>query len=159
MAEFRDMPWWEQVFMRAYPYRQARWSQPALVTPPAKARVALLTTAAVHLPEQPPFDASIKGGDWSYRWISNDVEVQQLQISHRSESFDRAGILRDRNLAFPLDRFRELASEGIIGSLNDRHLSFMGSLTAPGRLLRDTAPEACQALRQDGVSLAFLVPV
>jgi D-proline reductase (dithiol) PrdB len=67
--------------------------------------------------------------------------------------------LRDRNLAFPLDRFRELVAEGILGSLSDRHLSFMGSITAPGRLLRDTAPEAARTLRAGGVSLAFLVPV
>lgn len=159
MAELRDLPLWEQAFMKAYPYRQARWSQPAPVVPPGKARVALITTAGLTLPQQPSFDAAIKGGDWSYRWISNDADVQRLQISHRSKSFDRVGILRDRNLGFPLDRFRELAAEGMVGSLNDRHLSFMGSITAPGRLQRDTAPEACDALRQDGVNLVFLAPV
>lgn len=159
MAELRDLPLWQQAFLKAYPYRQARWSRPAPVTPLSKARVALITTAALHLPEQPLFESSIKGGDCSYRWIPSNAEVQQLQISHRSRSFDREGILRDRNVGLPLDRFRELAAEGIVGSLNDRHLSFMGSLTAPGRLLRDTAPEACEALRQDGANLAFLVPV
>ena len=159
MAEMSDLPLWEQVFMKAYPYRQARWSRAAPVVPPAKARVALITTAAVHLPDQPPFDESIKGGDSSYRWIPGDVDVRSLLISHRSRSFDRAGILRDRNLGFPLDRLRELATEGIVGSLTERHLSFMGSITAPGRLLRDTAPQAIESLWQDGVSLALLVPV
>ncbi|HEY7680100.1 MAG TPA: glycine/sarcosine/betaine reductase selenoprotein B family protein [Terriglobia bacterium] len=159
MAELSDLPLWEQVFMKAYPYRQARWSRPATVTPLAAARAALITTAGLHLPGQPPFDESIKGGDWSFRWIPGDVEVQSLRISHRSRSFDREGVLRDRNLAFPLDRFRELVAEGILGSLSDRHLSFMGSITAPGRLLRDTAPEAARTLRAGGVSLAFLVPV
>jgi D-proline reductase (dithiol) PrdB len=159
MAEMSDLPLWEQVFMKAYPYRQARWSRAAPVVLPAKARVALITTAAVHLPDQPPFDESIRGGDFTYRWIPGDVDVRSLAMSHRSRSFDRAGLLRDRNLGFPLDRFRELVAERIVGSLNERHLSFMGSITAPGRLLRDTAPQATEALRKDGVNLALLVPV
>src|SRR5262249_2641339 len=109
-------------------------------------------------PDQPPFDTS-RGGDCSYRWIPGSVNVQELLIAHRSKSFDHSGIEGDRNLCFPLDRFRELQAEGIIGSLNHRHLSFMGSILAPGRLIRQTAPEAAQLLVQDGVDLAFLVPV
>lgn len=79
--------------------------------------------------------------------------------THRSESFDHEGMHRDPNLAFPLDRLRELAEHGRIGSVNRRHLSFMGSITAPGRLVRDTAPEAARRLVADGVDAALLVPV
>jgi len=43
--------------------------------------------------------------------------------------------------------------------VNQRHLSFMGSITAPGRLMRRTAPEAARALQADGVDVALLVPV
>jgi hypothetical protein len=35
----------------------------------------------------------------------------------------------------------------------------MGSITAPGRLTRDTAPVAARRLRDDGVDAALLVPV
>jgi D-proline reductase (dithiol) PrdB len=66
---------------------------------------------------------------------------------------------RDPNLAFPLDRARELVERGRVGSLNDRHLSFMGSITAPGRLTRDHAPEAARRMVSDGVDVALLVPV
>jgi D-proline reductase (dithiol) PrdB len=79
--------------------------------------------------------------------------------THRSESFDHAGMLEDPNVAFPIDRVRELAEHGRIGSVNRRHLSFMGSITAPGRLIRDTAPEAANRLVADGVDVALLVPV
>jgi len=82
-----------------------------------------------------------------------------LVDTHRSESFDHEGMHRDPNLAFPLDRLRELAEHGRIGSVNRRHLSFMGSITAPGRLVRDTAPEAARRLVADGVDAALLVPV
>ncbi|MBI4465046.1 MAG: hypothetical protein HY647_10105 [Acidobacteria bacterium] len=159
MADLTELPLWEQVFMKAYPYRQARWRDPAPTRPLSQAKVVLVTTAGLHLAEQPPFDDSVKGGDCSYRWIPDAVAVQALQTSHRSKSFDREGFFQDRNLCFPLDRFRELAAEGVIGALNSRHLSFMGSITAPGRLLNHTAPEAAQELRRDGVEVAFLAPV
>ena len=159
MAEFGDLVLWERVFMKAYPYRQARLPQPAPIRPLRESKIALVTTAGLHMPDQPSFDSSIKGGDCSYRWIPNDVAVGELLIAHRSKSFDQEGIARDRNLCFPLDRFREMVSEGIVGSLNHRHVSFMGSITAPGRLQQLTAPEAARELKQDGVDLAFLLPI
>ncbi len=159
MAEFGEMALWEQAFLKAYPYRRARWSRPAPVKPLRESKVAVVTTAGLHLADQPPFDGSIRGGDPSFRWIPAEVGVSDLRIAHRSKSFDPEGIIEDRNLCFPLDRFRELVAEGVLGSLNHRHLSFMGSITAPGRLLRETAPEAVRGLTQDGVELAFLAPV
>ena len=62
-------------------------------------------------------------------------------------------------MAVPIDRLRELADQRQIGSIGRRHLSFMGSITAPGRLVRDTAPEAARRLEDDGVDIALLVPV
>jgi hypothetical protein len=46
-----------------------------------------------------------------------------------------------------------------IGSLNVRHLSFMGSITAPGRFQRDVVPEAARLFEVDAVDAALLVPV
>jgi hypothetical protein len=43
--------------------------------------------------------------------------------------------------------------------LNVRHLSFMGSITAPGRFQRDVVPEAARLFEVDGVDAALLVPV
>jgi len=77
----------------------------------------------------------------------------------RSTSFDHRGIEADRNLALPLDRLRELAAEGEIGEVAPRHLSFMGSITAPNRLVRHSAPEAAEILVRDAVDVALLVPV
>jgi D-proline reductase (dithiol) PrdB len=66
---------------------------------------------------------------------------------------------RDPNLALPIDRLRELSEAGRIGAVNRRHLSFMGSLTATGAFVRDTAPAAAKLLVEDGVDVALLVPV
>ena len=43
--------------------------------------------------------------------------------------------------------------------MNRRHLSFMGSITAPGRLVKYTAPEAVRTLVDDAVDAALLIPV
>ena len=88
-----------------------------------------------------------------------ETYIRQLIESHRSKIFDRSGIRRDPNLAFPIDRLKELGIAGRIGAVNERHLSLMGSITAPGRLIKRTAPEAVQCLVDDGVDVALLVPV
>ena len=126
----------------------------------ADARVALVTTAAFFLPDQEPFDEELKGGDFSYRVLPTEgADLRQLQIGHRSEAFDHTGIESDYELALPVERFRELAREGTIGELHGEALSFMGSVTAPARLTRTTAPEAAGRLADAGVDVAFLTPV
>ena len=149
-----------KLFLKAYPWRKidplpCATREKSL----SECRLALVSTAAFVRPGQKPFDESIRGGDFSFREIPGDADVRQLIESHRSESFDHTGIHQDPNLAFPLDRARELAERGRIGSLNPRHLSFMGSITAPGRLIQQTAPAAAQLLFEDAVDVALLVPV
>lgn len=146
--------------MRTYAYRKVKGLAPSrLGKPLARARLALVTTGALHLPSQPPFDDDIKGGDFSFREIPLDADIATLGIAHRSKSFDASGLEADRNVGFPLDRLRELAASGEIGPLNGRHLSFMGSITAPGRLMKESAPEAARLLAADGVEGALLVPL
>ncbi len=146
--------------MAAYRYRRLDPVPFATVKRPlSSARVALVSSGAVHLPEQKPFDEEFKGGDFSFREIPGDIEVTRLLVSHKSDAFDQTGFLDDRNLAFPLDRLREMAGRGEIGSLNARHISFMGSITAPGRLISETAPVAADFLMADGVDVAILTPL
>jgi len=149
-----------KLFLKAYPWRKidpVPWAPRK--KPLSECRLAIVSTAGFVLPGQKPFDESIRGGDFSFREISGDARVQELNESHRSESFDHTGIHEDPNLAFPLDRARELVLRGRIGSLNRRHLSFMGSITSPGRLIQETAPAAAQLLVEDAVDVALLVPV
>ena len=127
--------------------------------PLREARVALVTTGAVYAQGQEPFDEEMKGGDFSFRVIPRDVDVSGLGIAHKSDAFDQTGFSADRNLGFPLDRLREMEAEGTIGSLAPRALSFMGSISAPGRLVKETAPEAAALLAEDGVDVALLVPL
>jgi len=54
---------------------------------------------------------------------------------------------------------RELVESGRIHSVGAEHISFMGSITAPRRLIRDTAPEIARRLVDGQVDVALLVPV
>jgi len=160
MAHLDDLPLLVRAALRLYPWRRVDPVPCAVLTKPiAACCVALVTTAGLVPPRERPFDGSQRGGDFSFRLIPSGIDVQSLGEFHRSESFDHAGILADRNLAFPLDRLRELAAAGEIGAVAPRHLSFMGSITAPGRLVRQSAPEAASVLLADAVDVALLVPV
>jgi D-proline reductase (dithiol) PrdB len=149
-----------KLFLKAYPWRRidpVPWAP--LQKPLKNSRLALVSSAGLVLPGQNPFDESIRGGDYSVREIPSDTDVSTLIDTHRSDLYDHAGLRRDPNLAFPLDRLRELVQKKRIGSLNHRQLSYMGSITAPGRLVKKTAPRDVRRLVEDGVDAALLVPV
>lgn len=160
MGDFTEFPIKHRLFLRGYPWRRIApvpWSAPR--APISECRLALVSSAGFTVAGQEPFDPEQRGGDVSYREIPDDTPVASLIDSHRSELFDHTAMRRDPNLALPIDRVRELAERRQIGSVNRRHLSFMGSITAPGRLLKRTAPAAAEILAADGVDIALLVPV
>lgn len=159
MASLSDLPLRHRLFLSAYRFRALDPVPFApLGRPLPETRVALVTTGALHLPDQEPFDEGARGGDVSFRVIPTGIDPRLLRIAHRSDAFDRSGIEEDRNVAFPLDRLAELEAAGEV-RLAPRHLSFMGSITAPGRLVAGTARDAADLLRSDGAGAALLVPV
>lgn len=160
MATLDDFNLTTRLFLKGYPWRRidpVPWTP--LRKPLAESRLALVSSAGFVLPGQERFQGNLAGGDGSFREIPSDTDVSALTDAHRSGSFDHTGMVRDPNLAFPIDRATELAASGRIGAVSPRHFSFMGSITAPGRLMRDFAPEAARRLREDGVDVALLVPV
>ncbi|MCE2413346.1 hypothetical protein J4G07_05035 [Candidatus Poribacteria bacterium] len=156
MAPLRQLDPLSRFFMKLYRGKRYKESpHTPLRVPLNECSVALITTAGFLLEGQDPFG----NGDCSYREIPNSVQTQALINGHKSAAYDERGLETDPNLAFPLDRFRELEIEGKIGSLNHRHFSFMGSITKPHALITQTAPEVAQMLKTDGVNVAFLTPV
>jgi D-proline reductase (dithiol) PrdB len=160
MVRVRDLKLSLRAFIATYRWRRVNPVPCAPRREPLGAcRVAVVSTAGLAPPGDTPFDDSVRGGDWSWRRIPDTVDVQSLEEHHRSDAFDHAGIAADRNLGMPLDRLRELANAGEIGSVAAIHVSMMGSITAPGRLVRDTLPAVADALVADGVDVVLLVPV
>ena len=136
-------------------------NQPWIGGPPLdQRRVALISTAGLHRRGDTPF--MLQSGpsqDWpaDYRVIPGDSAADDLVMSHVSTNFDRTGFQRDWNVVFPLDRLRELAQAGIIGSVADFHYSFMGA-TDP-QLMESSARRLASLLKQDHVNAVVLVPV
>lgn len=161
LAKLSDLPLTVRLFLKAYRFRKidpVPWTP--LRKPLSECKLALVTTAAFYLPSQPPFDEGYRGGDPSFREIPYPSEsFSSLPVGHRSESFNHEGIERDFNLALPLLLAQELQASGFIGSINHRHFSFMGSVTAPMRLIKETAPQVAQLLKEDQVDIVFLTPV
>ncbi len=125
------------------------------VTGPAlsRRRVAIVSSAGLVVRGENPF----RGRDPDYRVIPADTRPEELLISHISINFDRTGYQEDWNVVFPLDRLRELAAEGTIGSVGQTHYSFMGA-TDPVQM-ESHARELAGRLKSDQVDAVILPPV
>jgi D-proline reductase (dithiol) PrdB len=129
-------------------------TQPWVKGPPLnKRRVAIITTAGLHGRHDRPF---LMDPDDYYRVIPGDAQANDLIMSHLSSGMDRTGYQRDWNVVFPLDRLREMAEEGIIGSVADFHYSY-NSIRAQ---VDDTGPirEVASLLKKDKVNAVMLFP-
>ncbi len=156
MVSLRTLDRIYRFFMQFYPGERFLSSPHTPMSMPLNVcKVALITTAGYYLSGQEGYGKN----DCTFREIPNSTNTQDLIIGHRSDAYDETGMETDANLVFPLDRFRELERDNIIGELNHRHFSFMGSITKPKQLIENTAPEVAQILKSDGVNVAFLTPV
>lgn len=135
---------------RPGPFEQTPWVEaPNLID----ARVAIVTTAAIHRADDRPF----MGHEGDYRIIPGDVDYSSLAMTHSSVNFDRSAYQQDVNVCFPLEHLHALAGSGEIGSVADWHYSFMGS-TRPERM-EAAAREVSRSLLGDDVNLVLLVPI
>jgi D-proline reductase (dithiol) PrdB len=160
MGRVSDLSLKDQIFVRTYRWRQidpVPWTP--LKKPLSECRLGLVSTAGLSAPDQPPFDKKKKGGDPAFRAIPSAIDVQTLIENHRSKAWDHRGLEQDKNLGFPIDRVHELVESGRIGSVASHFFSFMGSVTAPGRMVRDSVPRVADMFVQDEVDVALLVPV
>ncbi|HEV7996146.1 MAG TPA: glycine/sarcosine/betaine reductase selenoprotein B family protein [Stellaceae bacterium] len=119
----------------------------------AQRRVAIVSSAGLVVRGEDPF----RGRDPDYRAIPATITAGDLLCSHISINFDRTGFQEDWNVVFPLDRLRELAAEGTIGSVAQTHYSFMGA-TDPVQM-EPHARDLAGRLKQDQVDAVILSPV
>ena len=122
----------------------------------SESKGALISTGGIFLKGNPPFNDNYGIGDPSYREIPSDVSIKDL--SRYNEHYDHTNAMKDINCVFPIERMRELQSEGVIGSLADTFFSFMGYLTVPHPLKKITAPEVAKKLLRENVDFAVIVP-
>lgn len=130
-------------------------SEPWAAGPPlAERRVAVVTSAGLHRRGDRSFDIQ----DTGYRVIPGDLPARELVMTHSSVNFDRTGFQQDTNVVFPIDRLRELAAAGEIGSVARFHYSVMGAGWLPHEI-EPTAAELAGLLKEDAVNAVLLSPV
>ena len=126
------------------------WVKPK---PLALCRIAILTSAALHKRSEMPFAA----GTAEFRELPSSLATSQIAMSHISINYDRVGFARDINVVYPIDRLKELAADGVIGSVAATHYSVMGS-TDPAAMA-DSADGITERMKQEGVDAVILAPV
>ncbi len=122
--------------------------------PLSEARVAIVTSAALHRPDQEGFGQAETG----FRAL--DRSDRNLVMGHWSPNFDHTGFRLDLNVVYPIDRLEELAAEGVIGDVAPRHFAFAGNQPDTVSEIRlDTGPACAAELIKDAVDVVLLTPV
>ncbi len=118
----------------------------------ATAIVALVSATGVYAPGQEPFPPE-DPGDISYRVIEATTETATLKIAHHH--YDHSEADGDPNIVFPLDTLRELAAEGFIAAINDKHYSY-GFTTRLRELYETTFPDLADKIERSRAKLVVL---
>jgi D-proline reductase (dithiol) PrdB len=126
--------------------------------PLTESKIALVTTAGVHHTHQEPFDMNDPAGDPTYRIIDAQTIEDDYLITH--DYYDHRDADKDLNIVFPFTRLKEMAAEGIVGSVARHHFSFMGHIKDShlDHLLETHAPQVANRLVEDRVDAVLLTP-
>lgn len=153
MARMSELPEGEREMLRSL--ELPRFDSTPFVTGKAlsERRISMVSTAAL----QRRSDQTFPQGEASYRIIPGDVEPNDVVMSHGSVNFDRTGFQQDLNICFPLERLREFAAAGKIGSVADFHYSVSGAVS-PVRN-ETSAREIARMMKGEGVNTVLLIPI
>jgi D-proline reductase (dithiol) PrdB len=102
-------------------------------------RIALVSTSGAYVEGMQPFSDN----DLSFRWIPSDTDTKKIRFV--PGHFDTSKAAEDPNVMFPLDRLRELVSNGEIASLVENHIS-MGLTTELRKLKEVVSWEIAEAV-------------
>ncbi|MDG2032296.1 MAG: glycine/sarcosine/betaine reductase selenoprotein B family protein [Rhodospirillales bacterium] len=147
---------WPEAFQQDYFERPmpAFEARPFVSGPPvSERRLSLISTAGLHRRGDRPFTE--QSGD--FRIIPRNIAADDLVMSHISTNFDRIGFIQDADVAFPLNRVKELAAAGDLGSVADFHFSFMGA--TPPEKMEPSVREIVATIKADKVDAVLLCPV
>lgn len=104
--------------------------------------------------DQEPFGLA---DDPTIREIPADVDQRCLWPSHFGYRTARAE--EDPNTVFPVQRLHDLADAGVIGTVADHAITFMGGIYSHRRSREELAPAVVQSAKSTHVDLVLLVPV
>lgn len=142
-----------------------------LSKPVAESRLALLTSSGSFVEGDDPNPFGVKNmtqegaiarimdylkSEPEISSIPKDTPMQNMRVRHGG--YDIRGAQADPNVVFPLERLRELESDGVVGELAPMAYSFVGACSQ-SKLRRKSGPEWVKMLKQAGIEAVLLVPV
>jgi len=148
-----------KTWIKLEPERDIPWTR--LLKPLSKCTVALLSTGAIALKSDRPFDQEGERqnpwwGDPSYRIIPRTATADDIRVYHLH--IDPRFAEQDLNCLLPLERLAELADMGIVGRVALSHYSFMGYILDPEELLTKSIPAIIDNLEREAVDVVVLAP-
>ena len=127
-----------------------------LKKPLNQCRIALLTSGGVSRKDAPAFNPQARN-DLRLDPIEQQTSPHFFEINDDYYNHDDAD--RDINCIFPIERLRELAADGIIGSVAPHHYSgFMGRIYIRSAVVNEAAPALVRKLLDESVDAFVLVP-
>lgn len=141
------------------PSRDIPWTP--LRRPLSESTVALVSTAAIALSSDRPFDQEGERrdpwwGDPSFRVIPRSGTERDVRIWHLH--VDPSYAEADLDCVFPLRRLLELEQAGEVGRSAPSHYSYMGYILRPRVLLEESTPAMIRQMKAEEVDLVVLVP-
>lgn len=122
-----------------------------------EARVALVSTAGIHLRKDPPFRSmEEKFGDTSFRVVPHGADEALLVLD--APYVDDKYVSRDVEVALPMKALDRLCAEKLVGAPAPRHYSFCSGIIHPLPGLAESAERVAEMLRRDGVGAVVLLP-
>ena len=121
--------------------------------PIAESTIGMFVSCGAQLPSDPPLGET---EDISFRLIHRDTPLSKLIVSHKTKV--RKWAIEDLNVAFPLERMKELEAEGTIGRLAHTSVSMVGSIQRFTDLVEQTIPAIKRVYEAQGVDLVFVFP-
>ena len=121
--------------------------------PLAESTIGLFVSCGAQLPGDPPL---LETEDITFRLLHRDTPLEQLVVSHKT--LVRKWALEDLNVAYPIDRLKELEREGVFRRLAHTNVSMVGSIERYTELVEQTIPSIKAVYDSQGVDLVLVLP-
>jgi D-proline reductase (dithiol) PrdB len=128
----------------------------SLPKPLNECRLGFVSTSGVQLKGSMPFDVVHPIGDYTFRRIPSSTDTRELEI-HQIK-YPTAGANKDINVVYPIERLRELKSNGIVGSLTKNFYSFIGYNIDPQHLADSLASNLADAFEEEQADIVLAAP-
>lgn len=127
-----------------------------LAKPLRECKVALITTAGVHLKSDRPFDVDNPAGDPTYRLIPAEAQEDELTVTHIY--YNTKFAKTDPTIVFPLPQLRALQDKGEIRSVADVNIGLNGGILETSAVEQEAIPKVMALFENEQVDIALLVP-